>query len=270
MTLTRMAKRLNMGAVGSPANRLLAANEEWNEKMRLCGTATFMAVTMATPALPDTGAVAASVKDWAAGNPRFAALLASGLPTVKALSRWSTELLRASQTADALVVLRSALALTPNDPLLWTNYGALLNQQNSPGESVACLEHSLTLLQRQPDTWVLLGLVRQKLGDSLAAETAYRMALQQEPNSIAAWQLLGLLKQELRDYPTAAACLSACIKAGGSDAALFANLAKLHYQLGQFPESSRHVHPGGCPGFNQSALSSDGAQKRLSARHSPG
>ena len=192
---------------------------------------------MATLALPDAQTVADSVKAWAAANPPFASWLASGTPPVQALTRWSMELLAGNRTALAKEVLRSALALKPGNPTLWTNYGAILNQENSSIEAAACLEHSLTLLRRQPDTWVLLGMVRQKLGDSVAAETGYRVALEQEPGSIAAWQLLGLLKQEQRDYAAAAACLNACVKAGGSNAALLANLGKLHYQLGQIPEA---------------------------------
>jgi predicted TPR repeat methyltransferase len=192
---------------------------------------------MNAPALPDPLVVAESVKAWAAAVPRFAGLLATGTPTVLALTRWSLELLRGNQTADAILVLRSALALKPGDPALWTNYGAALNQENSPNEAAACLEHSLALSRQQPDTWLLLGMVRQKLGDQGAAEAAYRIALDQEPNSFVAWQLLGLLKQEQRDYAAAIDCLTACIKSGGVDPALLANLGKLCYQLGRIPEA---------------------------------
>jgi predicted TPR repeat methyltransferase len=192
---------------------------------------------MNAPALPDSQVVARSVKAWAADVPRFAGLLATGAPTVSALTRWSQELLRENHIADAIVVLRAALTLKPGDPALWTNYGAALNQENSPGEAAACLEHSLALSRQQPDTWLLLGMVRQKLGDPVAAEAAYRVALELEPNSIFAWQFLGLLKQEQRDYAAATDCLNACVKAGGGGAALHANLGKLCYQLGRIPES---------------------------------
>ena len=217
---------------------------------------------MPAPALPDAEAVAGCVKAWAAANPRFASLLASGTPTVQALTQWSMELLRENRTTEAKDALRAALALDPGSPMLWTNYGAALNQENSPGEAAAYLEHSLSLLGSQPDTWVLLGMVRQKLGDPVAAEAAYRAALEQEPNSISAWQLLGILKQEQRDYAAAVVCLGACLRLGGSDAALLANLAKLHYQLGQFSEArdaytrAADLAPGN-PHYRKMALKSD-------------
>ncbi len=212
-------------------------------------------------ALPDAQVVAESVKAWAATVPRFAGLLATGTPTASALTRWSQELLRENRTADAIVVLRAALALKPGDPALWTNYGAALNHENSPSEAAACLEHSLALSRQQPDTWLLLGMVRQKLGDPGAAETAYRVALGLEPNSIFVWQFLGLLKQEQRDYAAAIDCLNACIKAGGGGAALYANLGKLCYQLGRVPEA--------CEAYTRAAnLDATNLQYRRMARKS--
>jgi predicted TPR repeat methyltransferase len=189
------------------------------------------------PALPDAQAVTNSVQSWADANPRLAALLAQGTPTGLALTRWSMELLRSNRVPDAIVVMRAALALNPGEPLLWTNYGAALNQQNLTADAAACLQHSVGLSRRQPDTWLLLGMARKKLGDLTAAEEAYRIAIEQDPKSPVAWQVLGLLKQEQRDYSGAVDCLKACIKIGGGDAALLANLGKLCYQIGRFPEA---------------------------------
>ena len=194
-----------------------------------------MAIT--APALPDARSVAEFIKAWATTNPRLAELLGTGTPTPRALTHWSLELLRANRVKEAVEVLRAALALTPGDPMLWANYGTALNQENLPGEAAACLEYSLALSRRQPHTWLLLGVVRKRLGDPIAAENAYRTALEQEPNLIVAWQFLGLLKQEQRDYVAAMECLTICKQAGGADAPLLANLGKLCYQLGRFPEA---------------------------------
>ncbi len=112
-------------------------------------------------------------------------------------------------------------------------------------DAAVCLERSLELRRLQPDTWLLLGMVRKKLGDNAAAETAYRTALEQDPNSIAAWQFLGLLKQEQRDYTTAIDCLTKVSQAGGADAALLANLGKLCYHA--LPFSSKRAMPMRAP-----------------------
>jgi predicted TPR repeat methyltransferase/Flp pilus assembly protein TadD len=187
--------------------------------------------------MPDAKAVAESVKAWAADNSKFAGRLATGMPTAQALTGLGLELLRGNQIPEALSVLRSALALMLDDPVLWTNYGLALDKANFPSEAADCLENSVELSRHQPDTWLLLGIVRKKLGDPGAAETAFRVALEQEPNSSVAWQFLGLLKQEQRDFAGAIDCLTACIKADGTNAAVLANLGKLQYQLGRFPEA---------------------------------
>ena len=187
--------------------------------------------------LPDAKAVAETVKTWAGQNPKFAGLLAGGVPTPKALTRLALELLTSKRIPEALPVLRSALALTPADPVLWTNYGIALDQGNLPDDAAESFEHSVELCRHQPDTWLLLGMVRKKLGDPVAAEAAFRIALEQEPKSSVAWQFLGLLKQEQKDFAGAIECLNACIKAGGTDAAVLANLGKLYYQLGRFGEA---------------------------------
>jgi predicted TPR repeat methyltransferase/Tfp pilus assembly protein PilF len=192
----------------------------------------------AKPALPFQGEACASINGWTATRPRFAALLGTGLPAAHALSRWALELLRANEIPDAIAVLRAALSLAPGDPVLWTNYGIALGQSNAPEQEAACLEYSLVLLREQPDTWLMLGLARKKAGNLAAAETAYREALQQEPNSGVAWQLLGVLKEEQREFAGAIDCLNASVKAGGANAATFANLGKLHYQLGRFAGSA--------------------------------
>jgi len=120
---------------------------------------------------------------------------------------------------------------------LWANYGIALSQGNSSDDAAACLEYSVTLSRHQPNTWLMLGLARKKQGNLADAEAAYRVALEQKPDSSVAWQLIGAVKEEQRDYAGAAECLEACIKAGGANSALQANLGKLQYQLGRIAES---------------------------------
>ncbi|HWY32615.1 MAG TPA: methyltransferase domain-containing protein [Candidatus Acidoferrum sp.] len=190
------------------------------------------------PPLPDPVAVAQNLKGWAATQPRFARYLNARIPVVEALTRWSLELLKANQIPMGISVLRSALALTPDDPVLWANYGTALSKSNASDEAAACLQYSVMLSHQQPHTWLLLGLARQKQGNPGAAEAAYRVALEQEPDSSVAWQLIAALREQLRDYAGACDCLIECIKADGANAAVQANLGKLQYQLGRLSESA--------------------------------
>lgn len=189
------------------------------------------------PTLPDAQAVSEAVKEWASSKPAFARLLNAGVPVERALPRWGLHLLRANQIPEATAALRAALALAPTDAVLWANYGMALAQGNASGESAASLEYSVNLLRQQPSTWLMLGMARKKLGDLSGAERAYRVALEQKPDSSAAWKLIAILKEEQKDFAGAAECLNACIKAGGANAAILANLGKLHYQTGRYADS---------------------------------
>src|SRR4029077_381697 len=136
-------------------------------------------------------------------NPGFAAMLTEGVPTADALARLGLHFFREHQIPEATGAFRGAVALAPHNPVMWTNYGAALDCAGSFADAAACLEHSLGLSRRQPDTWLLLGLVKKKRGDLDGCEAAHRIALEQEPESSAVWQCLGLLKQERRDYAQA-------------------------------------------------------------------
>ncbi len=195
------------------------------------------AVKAIKPKLPDAAVAFENIKRWAANHPGFATLLKSGAPAAQAMARWALELLMENQVHKGIEVLHSALALAPNDPILWADYGIALSQGDFSSEAAACLEYSVTLSRHQPNTWLMLGMVRKKLGDPGGAETAFRVALEQEPDSSLPWQLIGLLKQEQNHLAGAIECLESCIKAGGATAALFANLGNLYYHFGRITEA---------------------------------
>jgi len=190
-----------------------------------------------TPELPDAQTVSATVSALASANPRFAVMLTDGVPPSDALAHLGLHFFREHQIPEASAAFRSAVALAPDNPVLWTNYGTILDSAGSFVEAAACLEHSLVLSRHQPSTWLLLGLVRKKRGDLDGCEAAYRIALEQEPDSSTAWQCLGLLKNERTEYAEAIECFVATLKFGPPNAAILANLGKLYYQVGRIQEA---------------------------------
>ena len=195
-------------------------------------------MTTTTLNLPDAVAASDALTSWQRGNPALTALLSAGIPAPEALTRLGFRWLKEGRTAEAVPLFRAAVSLEPNDPSLWLNCGAALNQAGSDGDSLACLERSLELNPRQPDTWLLLGVVRKKTGALEAAEAAFRVALAQDPKSPVAWQCLGLLKQERRDSLAAINCFTECCRHGGANAPTLANLGKLYFESGRVPEAS--------------------------------
>jgi predicted TPR repeat methyltransferase len=187
--------------------------------------------------LPDPSSVPKTVRTWAASSPQLSTLLRGGQPMAQALARWGQALLRETRPAEAGAAFRSALALAPDDAMLWTNYGVALDQDNQPAAAAQCLERSLTLTRQQPDSWLLLGMVKTKLGDLPGAEASYQVALELLPNSSLTHQLLGLLKQQQRDHTAAIAHFVACLENGGATPGVWANLGKLYYQAGLVAEA---------------------------------
>lgn len=82
-----------------------------------------------------------------------------------------------------------------------------------------------------------LGLDLKKAGDLTGAESAYRAALEIDPEHAVAWQCLGLLEEDKRDYAAAVDCFEACVEHGGASAAVLANLGKLQYQVGRIDDA---------------------------------
>jgi predicted TPR repeat methyltransferase len=189
------------------------------------------------PDLPDPNAVSRAIVGWASCNPLLARLLATGVPQSEALAGWGLQLLRENRGSEALAALHGATALSPDNPVLWTNLGIALDRANSTEDAIACLETSVALFRYQPHTWLLLGVVRRKHGDWSGSEAAYRAALEQEPDSAAAWQCLGLLKEERRDFAAAIECFTTCLAHGENGAAVWANLGKLCYQTGRIVQA---------------------------------
>jgi predicted TPR repeat methyltransferase len=164
-------------------------------------------------------------------------MLAEGVPVAEALARLGLLFFQEKNIPEATAAFRSAVALAPDNAVMWTNYGTALDCAGAFPEAAACLEHSLDLSRRQPDTWLLLGLVRKKLGNLEGCEAAYRSALEQKPDSSTVWQCLGLLYVDTRGYAQAIECFAAALKLDGTNPAIVANLGRLYYQLGRIPEA---------------------------------
>ena len=187
--------------------------------------------------LPDAGEIIDQVRALASSNSRFSEMIDKGAPTAQALEQIGLQLFQDGQFAEAADVFRSVVALTPEKPAAWTNYGTALDSAGAFASAAVCLEYSLTLSPQQPYTWLLLGLVRKKKGDFRGSETAYRSSLEKGPDSSIAWQCLGLLSNERKDYGKAIECFTAALKLEPTSSSIAANLGKLCYEVGRIPEA---------------------------------
>jgi predicted TPR repeat methyltransferase len=189
--------------------------------------------------LPTPVQISELVNVWAAANPVFAAALKNGSSVAEALGRLGFRLCGEDRVADAIDVFRAAVAIEPGNPSFWLGLAVALDQIGLLPDAAGCLEHSLGISDKQPAAWILLGAVRTKLGDLAGAQAAYQESLRLDGESPLAWQCLGSVNQQQGDLVGAIECFSACAVRGGTTAGVLGNLGRLHYQVGQFAESTK-------------------------------
>jgi predicted TPR repeat methyltransferase/Flp pilus assembly protein TadD len=192
--------------------------------------------------LPSEREIGESLDAWQSSVPELARLIATGVPTLTALTRTGLAYVNQGRFETAVGLFRVALALDPGNPVAWTNWGVALDRAGNTPDAIACFLASLRLHKEQPDTWLLLGLARKRAGDLFGAEEAYRSAIEAEPGSAAAWQCLGSLKEELHQDDEAIACLLRFLKVGGVSAPVCATLGKLFYQNGRIAKAADAFH----------------------------
>lgn len=78
---------------------------------------------------------------------------------------------------------RSAVKRYPTFTRAWINLGILYYTSNRFGEAVKCLAKAVSLGDRDPSTFGLLGFSLEKQGDVISAEMAYLQAVSSDPTN---------------------------------------------------------------------------------------
>lgn len=98
----------------------------------------------------------------------------------------------AGRLHEAAAAYQGHLASTPDDPIVLSNYGGLLNELSRFDDAYAVLARSLALDPAQPDAWSNLGNTLLHLQRYDDATAAYRNCLQQNPAHALALSNLGV------------------------------------------------------------------------------
>ncbi|MBI5425513.1 MAG: tetratricopeptide repeat protein [Opitutae bacterium] len=133
----------------------------------------------------------------------------------------------ANQTERATKLYRSAVQRYPSFLRAWNNLGTLHYTAGNFDEAVKCFSKSVSLGDRDPTTFGLLGYSLEKQGDLVAAEAAYLQALSGAPSS-SDWKE-GLLRIYLdgKQYGRAEPLLRALIKAHPTETRFWLSYAGL-------------------------------------------
>jgi tetratricopeptide (TPR) repeat protein len=89
----------------------------------------------------------------------------------------------AGQTANAEARYRSAVKRFPSFVRAWNNLGVLYYTANNFTAAIPCFTKSVTLGDRDPTTFGLLGYSLEQLGNVVPAEMAYMQALASDPDN---------------------------------------------------------------------------------------
>lgn len=90
----------------------------------------------------------------------------------------------AKHYAEAEAKYRSAVGRNPTFIRAWNNLGVLYYVQDRYADAVPCFSKALTLGDRDPTTFGLIGNSFEKVGNTISAEMAYRQALAADPANI--------------------------------------------------------------------------------------
>ena len=90
-------------------------------------------------------------------------------------------LTRAALSLQNLAAARAATSMTPADPQAHRANAALLSQFDQPAESIVALEQAIALRPHDYSSWLALGLLRDRMGDSKGALAALDKAVERAP-----------------------------------------------------------------------------------------
>lgn len=98
---------------------------------------------------------------------------------------------------------RGAIGIDAQNPHVWTNLGAILNQRNQPMEAISAYRTSLELNVNQPRVLVNLGSSYIQMQQWAQAIHVYEMAAEMDPNSATPLERLGYCYFYQGDYARA-------------------------------------------------------------------
>jgi tetratricopeptide (TPR) repeat protein len=106
----------------------------------------------------------------------------------------------------AIPLLREALGMEPDNPLLWLNLGIAQQKTGDYEEALDCFQRASFIDDNLVEAWGAMALIFYELENFDSAERCYRSALDREPNSPKIWNNLGVLYFSLGSFEDAREC----------------------------------------------------------------
>lgn len=136
-------------------------------------------------------------------------------------------LMQLGRNADALLPMRKAATLLPNDTESHNNLGITLNSLGRHEEAEASCRQALAINPNDVQAHGNLGVALQDAGALDAAEASYRRALELAPGDVRVHNNMGALLQSMRRLEEAEACFRNALALAPDDVDALDNLAAL-------------------------------------------
>ncbi len=150
-----------------------------------------------------------------------------------AATRW-----KKGETVETARLMRSYIALKPQDPSGFYLLGAALLRQELITDARAALQRSFSL-KADPNTEYLIGVSFEKVGDRFAAINTFRRVVQTSPGHAAAHAALGAAYREAGNYTEARRELERAIELDSNDLRANYQLGLVYAKLGEKEAAKR-------------------------------
>ncbi|MDP2762116.1 MAG: tetratricopeptide repeat protein [Sideroxyarcus sp.] len=141
------------------------------------------------------------------------------------------------RSADALVPMQKAVALSPGDVEAHYNLGVTLQELGQLNKAEASYRQALQINHNYAEAHSNLGVILQELGRLNEAEASYRRALRINPNHAKAHSNLGAILQKLSRLDEAEASLRRALQINPDNAETHSNLGNTLKDLGRLGEA---------------------------------
>ncbi|MDP1847505.1 MAG: tetratricopeptide repeat protein, partial [Solirubrobacteraceae bacterium] len=141
------------------------------------------------------------------------------------------------RSADALVPMQKAAALSPGDVEAHYNLGVTLQDMGRLIDAESSYRRALKINPNYADAYVNLGVILQELGRLGEAEASYRRALQVKPDYAKAHSNLGAILQKLSRLGEAEASYRRALEISQNNAETHSNLGNVLKDLGRLDEA---------------------------------
>ena len=120
------------------------------------------------------------------------------------------------------------------------NYsGIALTEANHPNEAIPLFQRALAMEPENPLLWLNLGIAQQRTGDYEEAIESFQRALGIDPQLTDAWLSMGLIFNEMEELDLCASCYNSALVSGDNDPRVHNNIGVLNFTLGQYDEARK-------------------------------